>query len=203
MSDPTGKRKFRGAYKGHPPWDISGPQPALREIADQLTGKLLDAGCGTGENALYFACLGRVVVALDFVQQPLKQAAIKAKERGLTLETRQGDALQLASWNDQFDGILDSGLFHTFSDEHRPRYVQGLWHVLRPQGRIALLCMSDREPAGNGPRRVSQSELKACFQQGWHIDSITPVIFQVRDDLPTGYFSPEGPHAWRMLATRT
>ena len=35
------------------PWDIGRPQPAFVRLADEgrLTGRLLDAGCGTGENA--------------------------------------------------------------------------------------------------------------------------------------------------------
>jgi hypothetical protein len=33
--------------------DILGPQPAFVEAADQITGSILDAGCGTGENALF------------------------------------------------------------------------------------------------------------------------------------------------------
>jgi SAM-dependent methyltransferase len=35
-------------------WDIGRPQPAFVRLADEgrLTGRLLDAGCGTGENAL-------------------------------------------------------------------------------------------------------------------------------------------------------
>src|SRR5580693_3382938 len=39
------------------PWDIGRPQPAFVRLADEgrLTGRLLDAGCGTGENALLAA----------------------------------------------------------------------------------------------------------------------------------------------------
>jgi hypothetical protein len=40
-----------------PPWDIGRPQPTFVRLADQghLPGCLLDAGCGTGENALLAA----------------------------------------------------------------------------------------------------------------------------------------------------
>lgn len=36
------------------PWDIGRPQQAFVRLADEgrLTGRLLDAGCGTGEHAL-------------------------------------------------------------------------------------------------------------------------------------------------------
>jgi hypothetical protein len=47
------------------PWDIGRPQPAFARLADQapLTGRLLDAGCGTGENALLAASRGADVTA--------------------------------------------------------------------------------------------------------------------------------------------
>ena len=49
---------FETAYSGQAPWDIGRPQPALVDRADQITGSILDAGCGTGDNALYFAGRG-------------------------------------------------------------------------------------------------------------------------------------------------
>lgn len=55
------RNTFESAYAGQAPWDIGKPQKALIDVADQITGSILDAGCGTGENALYFAKLGHNV----------------------------------------------------------------------------------------------------------------------------------------------
>ena len=46
---------FENVYAGQAPWDIGRPQKAFIDVADQITGSILDAGCGTGENALFFA----------------------------------------------------------------------------------------------------------------------------------------------------
>jgi hypothetical protein len=43
---------FENIYAGQPRWEIGRPQKALLDVADQITGSILDAGCGTGENAL-------------------------------------------------------------------------------------------------------------------------------------------------------
>ena len=40
-----------------------------------------------------------------------------------------------------FDSVIDSGLFHVFSNEDRKRYVGGLASVLKPGGRLFLLCL--------------------------------------------------------------
>jgi ubiquinone/menaquinone biosynthesis C-methylase UbiE len=79
----------------------------------------------------------------------------KAAERGLTVEFQVKDAMKLGDWDKRFAAVIDSGLFHVFSDEDRVRYAAGLTHVTEPGGRLLLLCFSDEEPGTQGPRRVS------------------------------------------------
>ena len=43
---------FESAYAGQAPWDIGRPQKAFIDVAEQITGSILDAGCGTGEMGL-------------------------------------------------------------------------------------------------------------------------------------------------------
>ena len=76
------------------------------------------------------------------------------------------DALTLKDWPERFDSVIDSGLFHVFSDDDRRRYVEGLAHVLKPGGRLFLLCFSDEEPGTQGPRRVSQKETAGRLRRG-------------------------------------
>ena len=52
------RSSFENLYAGQPRWEIGRPQKAILDVADQITGSVLDAGCGTGENALYFASRG-------------------------------------------------------------------------------------------------------------------------------------------------
>jgi len=57
------RESFRSSYAGSPPWDIGKPQPAFRAAADKVVGSILDAGCGTGEHALFFAARGHAVTS--------------------------------------------------------------------------------------------------------------------------------------------
>jgi SAM-dependent methyltransferase len=160
---PCDRNAFESAYAGQAPWDIGKPQKALIDVADQITGSILDAGCGTGENALFFAKLGHKVTGIDFLAEPINRAKQKATERGLTVTFLVMDALGLKDLPEVFDTVIDSGLFDVFNDSDRRRYVEGLATVVKPGGRLFLLCFSDAEPGSQGPRRVSRKEIEDAF----------------------------------------
>jgi hypothetical protein len=106
------------------------------------------------------------------------------------------DVLALDRLGRRFATILDSGVFHTFSDDDRPRYVASLAAALEPSSVIHLLCFSERTPGTFGPRRVTQAELRASFAAGWRIDSIQAERFEVSDDFGMR------PHAWLARIVR-
>jgi SAM-dependent methyltransferase len=194
---------FENAYAGVAPWDIGRPQKAFIDVADQISGSILDAGCGTGETALYFAGSGCKVTGIDFLEVPIQRAQRKATERGLSVTFLVKDALTLKDWPERFDHVIDSGLFHVFSDDHRKRYVEGLATVIKPGGRLFLMCFSDEEPGTQGPRRVSKKELYDAFTPGWDIESVAPYRVEIRPDFKDVSFSEGGPKAWFAVIRRT
>lgn len=193
---------FESAYAGQAPWDIGRPQQVFVDVADRVSGSVLDAGCGTGAIALFFAGRGCQVTGIDFIEEPIRRAQRKAAERGLQVTFRVKDALTLKDWSERFDNVIDSGLFHVFSDEGRRLYVEGLATVLKPGGRLFLACFSDEEPGTQGPRRVSRRELQDAFAEGWVIESIEPARFEVRPDLKDLQFSKGGPRGSFVVARR-
>ncbi len=195
---------FEKAYEGQAPWDIGGPQPEIVRLAEEgaIQGAVLDVGCGTGENALYLAERGFDVRGIDFIPKAIELARAKAVERGLGVHFQVGDALQLEVLGRTFDTVIDCGLFHTFSDEERPVFVTGLARVVRPGGMAYLLCFSDQEPPGQGPRRVSQEEIRSAFRPWWDIVSITETRFQAIEDPQAPRFSPGGPRAYLVTLRR-
>jgi len=196
------RNTFVTAYAGQAPWDIGRPQKAFLDVADKITGSILDTGCGTGESALYFANRGHEVTGIDFLEEPITRARRKMAERGMSANFFVMDALALKNLAELFDSVIDSGLFHDFSDQDRKRYVEGLASVLKPGGRLFLLCFSDEEPGTQAPRRVSQKELHDTFAQGWSIESIEPSCYEVRPDLKDVSFSEDGLKAWFAVVRR-
>jgi cyclopropane fatty-acyl-phospholipid synthase-like methyltransferase len=197
-----GRSSFENIYAGQPRWEIGRPQKAFLGVADQITGSILDSGCGTGDNALFFASRGHQVTGIDFLAEPIQRAMAKAAERGVTATFLVMDALALKQLPEVFDSVIDSGLFHVFSDENRRRYVEGLASVLKPGGRLFLLCFSDAEPGEQGPRRVSWKEIEDAFTQGWVIEQIKPSHYEVRPDPKDISFSDGGPKAWFVVVRK-
>jgi SAM-dependent methyltransferase len=196
MASIPDRSTFESMYAAGAPWDVGRPQQAFIDVADQIRGSVLDAGCGTGDIALFLAGRGNIVTGVDYLDEPIRRAKLKAAERGLTATFLVKDATKLDEWSERFDNVVDSGLFHVFSDDDRKKYVAGLATVLRPGGRLFLMCFSNEEPGANGPRRVSEQEFRDAFVQGWEIESIKPARFETRPDLKDMTFSPGGPKAW-------
>ena len=119
---------FDSAYRGTPPWDIGRPQKEFVELVrrGEITGSVLDIGCGTGEHALFFAGEGYEVWGIDSAPLAIQKAQEKAAGRGLPVHFLVLNALDLSRLNRKFDTATDSGLFHTLSDEDRPVFVDNL-----------------------------------------------------------------------------
>jgi SAM-dependent methyltransferase len=194
MRPPTSHERREGrpwdaSYQGGPaPWDIGRPQPALMRLP--FTGAVLDVGCGTGENALHVAAQGLPVLGVDVAETAIAIARAKAADRGITAEFAVGDALALGGLGRRFDSVLDCGLFHTFDDEERPRYVASLAAATEPGGTLYVLCF--RPGPDTGPHPVGEEDLRAAFAAGWRVAAVRPERLQTR-------FNDAGAPAW--LAT--
>ena len=90
-------------HDGPAPWDLGQPQPAIVRLASEggFTGAVLDAGCGTGENALHVASLGLSVLGVDVAETALAIARAKADDRAIDVEFAVADALGSLSRFDQ------------------------------------------------------------------------------------------------------
>ena len=194
-------RPWDASYQdGPPPWDFGGPQPAVVRLAAAggFAGPVLDAGCGSGANALHLAGLGLPVLGIDVAATAVAAARAAAADRGLAAEFAVADALALHRLGRRFATVLDSGLFHTFDADERPDYVAGLAAVTEPGGTLHVLCFRDEGPDA-GPHPVGRAELTGAFGPGtgWRVTALE------RDRVRTRFHGEDGAPAWLATLRRS
>jgi cyclopropane fatty-acyl-phospholipid synthase-like methyltransferase len=184
------------------PWDIGRPQPAIQRVADagDFAEPVLDSGCGTGEHALMVAAMGFEATGVDIAQTAIEHARAKARARGLYAEFLVGDVLalpQVERLRPPFQTVIDMGCFHTFANADRPIYASSLAAVTEPGGVLHLLCFSEHTPGTDGPRRVTQAELRATFSRDWLVDRIEADVLSVN-----AHWQGPQPNAWLARIVR-
>jgi SAM-dependent methyltransferase len=196
----AGKPWDESYQDGPAPWDIDGPQPAVVRLAagGGFAGAVLDAGCGTGENAIHVASLGLEVLGVDVAETALAIARQKAAARGIEAEFAMADALRLEQLGRVFDTVLDCGLFHAFDGGERQGYLASLSAVMKRAGTLHVLCFSDVGP-DTGPHPVKLEELRAAFnpRDGWRLAAIEPARILTR------FHDADGGPAWCATIKRT
>ena len=107
-------------------------------------------GCGTGEHALLAAGLGLDAWGVDTSPAAIGIAGRKAAERGLSARFTVHDAFDLPGLGERFDTVLDSGLFHVFSDEDRRGTPGASATWSRPAAGISCCAPATRSRQGSG-----------------------------------------------------
>ncbi len=169
------------AYSYTPPWDIDQPQPVFIDLLNRgevQPGPLLDVGCGTGENAIFFARNGFSVTGIDLSPTAIRLAKQKAHQHHISVNFYTENALMLANRfaPATFTTVIDSGLFHTLTDDERPVFTDQLAKILKDHGNYFMLCFADKEHRPSGPRRISKEEIHHTFTPHFIINYIHDAI---------------------------
>ena len=173
---------FRDIYaEGDVPWETGRPQPEIAALAaaGQISGVVLDAGCGTGENSILMAGGGGCrVVGLDIVPAAIDIARSRAVSRGADVEFLVGDVRDLPFADGTFDTVVDSGLFHVFGSNGMAAYARRLRAAVSAGGLAHLVVWSEEQPGTDGPNRVTRDQLKGYFADGWEYGEIRAGIYE-------------------------
>ncbi len=87
-----------------------------------------------------------------------------------------------------YDIILDSAIFHVFSNDDRQRYIKNLSSLIKPNGLYIQIVFSEKEIREGGPRRMTKSDINQLFSSvnGWTVESIEDSIYEWRSDTSLG-----------------
>lgn len=120
--------------------------------------RLLDLGCGLGQNSIYFAQRGYKVTGVDIAPTAVEIAASQADSKKLNIDFRVADVLELADFpENSFNLAADIGCLHMLvRHEHRERYLNSVRRVLAPGSSFFLF------------NRVSLLDVRIT-DEDWHL----------------------------------
>ena len=183
-------------YVRSPPWDIHAPQPEIVKLAEnnEIKGaRVLDIGCGLGDNAIFLAKKGFLVTGIDIAQLAIEKGKKRAAKQGVTVDFRVGDVFRLDDYfeEESFDTVLDSGLFHSLDDEEKLPFAKQVWKVLVNGGKYFLLCFSDTEQGSEKPKGINKEEIRRTFSKTFRVDYLRDafVAAKIRDGGAGGYIA--------------
>jgi SAM-dependent methyltransferase len=170
----------QGPFEGPPPWNIGEPQPELAALhrEGKFRSDVLDAGCGHAELSLALAADGLTVVGIDLSPTAIAAATSAAQERGLTNASFvQADITNFTGYDDRFNTVIDSTLFHSLPVDGRDGYLRSVHQATAPGARYYILVFAKGAfPAEleTKPNEVDEDELRDAVSKHWEIDEIRP-----------------------------
>lgn len=125
--------------------------PTWERLAAATTGELADLGAGNGRVALHLAARGHRVVAIDSDEDLLAALRERARARGLTVETVEGD-VRLLALGRRLDLILaPMQLIHLLDGpQGRAELLRAVGDHLTPGGRFCAALLDDSLPLSSG-----------------------------------------------------
>ncbi|MCT7661701.1 class I SAM-dependent methyltransferase [Mycobacterium deserti] len=171
-----------GGFGGPPPWNIGEPQPELAALIEQgkIRSDILDAGCGHAELSLALAGRGYTVVGIDVAPTAVAAASAAADKRGLTTATFVVDDItSFSGYDDRFNTIVDSTLFHSLPVDAREPYLRAV-HRAAAQGAalyMLVFTVGAFPPEFEfKPHELTESELRDAVSKHWEVDEIRPAF---------------------------
>jgi ubiquinone/menaquinone biosynthesis C-methylase UbiE len=146
------------------------------ELKELKEGKFLDLGTGPGTQAVQLSKIGFNVTGSDLSQSAVDRAKKLYQSPSYIVD----DILYSKFPDNEFDFILDRGVFHVFDPEQQPVYLSNIKRILKENGILFLKCMSIEEknlPGDKTPFKYSKDQIKEFFENDFEIESIKDTVY--------------------------
>jgi SAM-dependent methyltransferase len=193
----TVEERYRDRYKsGDTPWDVGQPDFNLIETVSKqpiLSCKVLDVGCGTGDNSIWLAQNGFQVIGTDTSDIAIEKAKEKASEANAKCDFIRVDFLKNKIEGAPFGFVFDRGCFHSFrSEDDRRMFAQNAAIHLKEAGLwLTIVGNADEDRKGPGPPQRTAGDIVLAVEPYFEILLLQSSHF--------GSNRPNPPRAWRCL----
>lgn len=160
-------RDWNRAYEENDtPWDKGVPSPPLREYLSkqELAGRVLVPGCGTGHDVRMLAAQGAAVVGMDIAPSAVRKAEQFPKVAGERYVV--GDFLNLdPQYEASFDWVVEHTCLCALEPSQREAYAAAVAKALAPQGHLlAVFYREVSDYTGDGPPHpISVEQIDELF----------------------------------------
>ncbi|MDO8339090.1 MAG: class I SAM-dependent methyltransferase [Candidatus Burarchaeum sp.] len=154
----------QGRIYGRDPSELA--KWAMRNGVLARDARLLETGCGTGRNSIFFAKHGLDVTGVDFSPAALALAKEDSSNESVSVTWLKGDMTNLRELPQlqpgTFNAAFSNFCLHLFSCEERTHAVQELHRVLADDGVLiaSLLSTSDADYGKGAKRAYNTFELE-------------------------------------------
>ena len=193
----TIEKLYRERYKsGDTPWNAGQPDFNLIEVVTKnpiLSCKVIDIGCGTGDNSIWLAQNRFQVIGTDISDIAIEKAKEKASKANVECDFIHVDFLKNKVEGAPFGFVFDRGCFHSFgSEDDRRRFAQNVATHLEEAGRwLTIVGNADEDRQVPGPPQRTALDIVLAVEPYFEILSLQSSRF--------GSHRPNPPRAWRCL----
>jgi ubiquinone/menaquinone biosynthesis C-methylase UbiE len=120
------------------PFEYGRYRPLRRELFLGLSGRILDAGVGTGRNMPFYPT-GAKVVGIDASPEMLARARARRDRLGIEVDLFEMDALRTAFADSYFDAVVAAFLFCVLDEDEQLPALRELGRICKPEGEIRIL----------------------------------------------------------------
>ncbi len=142
-----------------------------RRMFEGLSGRVLDAGVGTGRNIAFYPDGGEVT-GIDLSPAMIARARRRSEKLGRAVDLRQMDVSATAFADNHFDAVIATFLFCVLENDRQLPALVELARVCREGGEIRLLdYVYSRNPARRLVMRLWAPWVRAVFGAAFDRDT--------------------------------
>jgi SAM-dependent methyltransferase len=149
---------------GDTPWEKGAPSPGLVDwlAANQISGRVLVPGCGSGHDARVLAARGAHVIGIDIAPSAIRTAS--AFQRAADEQYILADLFNLpVEYLGAFDWVFEHTCFCAIDPALRPDYVSAVARTLKHGGHLLAVFYMTPDSDDGPPWGATKLELDALF----------------------------------------
>lgn len=130
-----------------------------KEVAQLLPAKarVLELGCGLGNDSFYFVKSRHIVIAVDFSDEIIRQNKARYKNTpNLIFKVLDISKSPYEFLNVEFDAVYARLSLHYFTDKLTKKIVRETHRILKAGGLLCFLCKSTKDPLYGQGRKIER-----------------------------------------------